>query len=264
MNLLLTLLLVGAAAAGDHRFGVETGATFLSRTDWMLSPTNLSGVLPQLGLDYEGRGDRWVLAVSLSATSGSYRDQPVYAYTRDGEAQSTEPSLATIAHLDLAVGRRIEAGAWDLRLGGISANQAGNYVFVAGFLGVEHYDGAFELAPWLHARRDLGARHHLELEAWVPVAAWLCRNPYPLHNSEHIWNTRSNFAPAILLQYIADGAPATLNRYQASHARIGWTTDLSDRFSLAGRARLDWLHDAEPHPLVELQLGADVALQGRF
>lgn len=261
---LLFALAPPALAESPHSVQAGAGITYLSQTDRMLSPRNYQGVVPQLGLAYAFRGERWMHLVGLDLAIGRYRSQPDFDFTWNGEDRRSAASTYTGVDIQYALGRRFEAGPWTVSVGGTSFNHASDMTMVNAILGTSHYLGAFELAPWASAELDIGERHHFEVQGWVPVAAWMGRNPYPIHNADYIYNTRSNKTALIIAEYLADGSLRTVNDYQATHLRVGWTTDLGEHWAVNARARLDWLHYAHPTPMVELRTGLDLALQGRF
>lgn len=260
---LTTLLLVPALAAGTtHEVELSAGASFVTRTDHMFSPLPHDGVAPTVDLGWSPRAERGAHVVRISFTQANLSSGPSWSFTWDGETRETFPSPASLADLQYGVGRRIDTGRWTLHVGGTSANHFENLVNGFAILGAESYFGVFELGPWVDARLAVNERHTVELEAWTPLLGWVARNPYPMHNAEHIWNTRSPNPLLTVARYLGDGQLQTLNSYQAVHLRAGYSVAASDTITLFARGRADGFHDTVPSPLAEWQLGLDLGLRG--
>ncbi|MCB9697072.1 MAG: hypothetical protein H6738_09865 [Alphaproteobacteria bacterium] len=258
---------IAALAHADsttHEFEAAAGADLVTRTDWMFSPLPHDGIAPSVDLGWSPRGRRDANVVRLSFTPANIASGPSWSFTWDGETRETFPSSATMVDLQYAYGRRIDAGAWTVHVGATSANHFENVVDAFAINAVETYFGVFELAPRVEARWKLSDRHTIELEGWTPLLAWVARNPYPMHNGEHIWNTRDNQPVFIIFRYIGDGRLQTLDTYQAVHLRTGYALRLSNRFTALARVRVDGFHDKVPWPLAEWQAGLDLGLRGTF
>lgn len=262
----LTLLATGPARAGDttHELDLRGGINEIVRADRMVAAIQHQGASPTFDLSWSPRAARAAHVVEVSFTPGQISPGPSWSFTRDGERLETGKDAAPLADLRYAVGRRVDAGDWTFHLGGTSANHFENITTNYGFYGMETYLGVLGLGPWLDLRRGLAERHGAELEAWAPLAAWIARNPYAGHSGQHIYNTRDNKPLLIIPRFLADGTPQTLNHYQSVHLRLGYTFALGETVALVARSRVDGLHLAVPHPLVEWQFGLDLGLRGRF
>ncbi|MCB9678270.1 MAG: hypothetical protein H6737_24425 [Alphaproteobacteria bacterium] len=260
----MLFLALTALAGTSSEVDLSVGARAMSRTDLHLSPKRYTGVLPHVGLGWDRHGAHGVHAVDLGLSLGSFRSQPDFTFSRDGEDVTTGASATTMVDLQYALGHRFDGPSWSLYVGATNANHIEDLSYGYGFLGLKAYFGAFELGPWVEWRKPVGEHHTFEASAWVPVAAWISRNPYPVHNGEYIWNTRDNKPLKIIPRFIGDGSLRTVDVYQAGHLRARWRFDFAKHWSVALGGTVDVLRCSEPRTVVETLAGLDARISGRF
>jgi len=262
---MLTLLLALAASAGTtHELEMAAGAGGLFKTDRLMSPLPYSGAMPSVDLGWSPRGDRDTNKVVLSLAIGGLRSGPAYDFQWDERTVTTDATAVTAVELQYAYGRQIHGGAWTLDLGGTVANHVEDLGWAYGFTGPSAYLGIFEAAPWAWWRFEPGKRHALELEGWLPLFAWIARNPWAVHDDDYIWNNRDNNALLTIGRYIGDGSMRTWNDYQAAHGRVTYRLNLNDTWALVARARVDWFHFTEPDAIEQWNVGLGLGARGRF
>lgn len=262
----MTVLLMAAlSSAGTmHEIELTGGASALVRDDRMVGAIPHSGLAPGGALSWTPRGDRDANRIRLGFQPATLRGTEDFTYTWDGEKKSSGPDAVSIAELQYAYGRRLDGTGFTLHLGGTVAGHIEDVSTNYAFMGVKTYLGVFELGPWADLRIPVGQRHAFEVEGWIPVANYVARNRYGVHDDAYIDDTRDLKTLPIIGRLLASGSPYTLNAYQAAHLRAGFTLGLSDTFAVVTRARLDAVHLTISHPMVEWQAGLDLGIRGRF
>lgn len=263
---ILAIALTDAARveAATNQFDLTGGVAPTSRTDRLLSPLQYTGNLPSIQLGWSLRQPHALQSVSLGLQLGQLSSGMEYTYLQDGERREASPSPITVLDIRYAYGRRVGSGKWDIRVGATQYTHLEQFDWVFGFNGHGTYAGALELAPWVDARVSPGQRHHVELEAWVPLLTWVARSPYAIHDDQYLWHNRDTNPAAILVRYIGAGKLRTPMDYQAVHARGSWAIDLNQHFAVLVAAQLDLFSIPDPRPLAELQLTATAGVRGSF
>jgi hypothetical protein len=217
-----------------------------------------------MDVGWSARGDRDTNKVLVTLALGGIRSGPAYDFQWDEGTVTTDAAAVTALELQYAYGRQIHGPAWTLDLGGSIASHLEDIGWAYGFTGAAMYTGIFELAPWAHWRLEPGKRHAVELEGWLPLFAWMSRNPWAVHDDDYIWNNRDNNALLTIGRYIGDGSLYTWNRYQAAHGRVAYRLNLGDSWALVARARVDWFHHGKPDHIDQWTLGFGLGVRRRF
>lgn len=261
------ITLSSSAQAAEHDVDLVGGVAPIVRTDLLLSPLRYTGVMPAVGLMWTGTGERASTRVALDLALGGMRSGPDWTWIRDdgsGETVETGPTGSTLVDLRVAHGRRVLDRAWTLEVGGSFTTHLEQHYYPYGFTGVANYLGTLSLSPWVEAGFEPGKRHHVSVEAWLPVLTWVARSPYAVHDDEYLWHTRDTNPLAVASRFIGAGEMSTPLSYQSVHLRTTWSIDLSEHLGLLVAGRLDAVHLTDPSPLAELQLGVNAGLRGSF
>ncbi len=264
MFALTFLAAVAHAGQTTHEVELLGGAQHLIRNDKQISALPHTGTSPTFDLRWSPRAPRGAHVVAISFTPATTQSVEDWSFHSDGETLRSGPDGITMVDLQYAYGRKFEGNGWTVHLGGTLATHFEDVATDYGFLGLKTYLGVIGVGPWADLRVSVRDRHTFEAQAWTPVASWVSRNPYAVHDGDYIFRTRNPNVPLTIGRLLADGKPQAPNHYQAVHLRAGYAYGLFSHFDLVARARLDGLHLTRPQPLLEWQLGLDLGLRGSF